>query len=69
MIIPFSAGGPTDIVGRIMANKMSLLLDQQVVVENRTGAGGNIGADVVSKSHADDNGIAMVFTGVRHFRH
>jgi tripartite-type tricarboxylate transporter receptor subunit TctC len=53
MVIPFAAGGPTDIVGRIMANKMSLLLGQQFVVENRTGAGGNIGADVVSKSPND----------------
>ena len=44
MIIPFAAGGPTDIVGRIMAAKMGELLGQQFVVENRAGAGGNIGA-------------------------
>jgi tripartite-type tricarboxylate transporter receptor subunit TctC len=59
MIIPFAAGGPTDIVGRIMGNKMGLLLGQQFVVENRTGAGGNIGADVVSKSPADGYTLLM----------
>src|SRR5947209_1162408 len=53
MVIPFAAGGPTDIVGRIMAARMGELLGQQFVVENRTGAGGNIGADAVSKSAND----------------
>ncbi len=53
MVIPFAAGGPTDIVGRIMASRMGELLGQQFVVENRTGAGGNIGADVVSKAAGD----------------
>lgn len=59
MVIPFAAGGPTDIVGRIMGNKMGVLLGQQFVVENRTGAGGNIGADVVSKSPADGYTLLM----------
>jgi len=59
MIVPFSAGGPTDIVGRIMGNKMGLLLGQQFVVENRTGAGGNIGADAVAKSAADGYTLLM----------
>jgi tripartite-type tricarboxylate transporter receptor subunit TctC len=59
MVIPFAAGGPTDIVGRIMGNKMATLLGQQVVVENRTGAGGNIGADVVSKSPPDGYTLLM----------
>jgi tripartite-type tricarboxylate transporter receptor subunit TctC len=59
MIIPFSAGGPTDIVGRIMGNKMGILLGQQFVVENRTGAGGNIGADAVAKSPADGYTLLM----------
>src|SRR5215469_7076183 len=53
MIIPFAAGGPTDIVGRIMAAKMGTLLGQQFIVEDRTGAGGNIGADFVSKAPGD----------------
>src|SRR5262249_9080620 len=59
MIIPFAAGGPTDIVGPIMGNQMGLLLGQQFVVENRTGAGGNIGADVVSKSAPDGYTLLM----------
>src|SRR5215472_6448532 len=59
MIIPFAAGGPTDIVGRIMGNKMGLLLGQQFVVENRTGAGGNNGADVVAKSAGDGYTLLM----------
>jgi tripartite-type tricarboxylate transporter receptor subunit TctC len=59
MIIPFAAGGPTDIVGRIMAARMGELLGQQVVVENRTGAGGNIGADAVSKASADGYTLLM----------
>lgn len=59
MIIPFAAGGPTDIVGRIMGAKMSEVLHQQFVVEDRTGAGGNIGADVVAKAAPDGYTILM----------
>jgi tripartite-type tricarboxylate transporter receptor subunit TctC len=59
MIIPFAAGGPTDIVGRIMGAKMSNILHQQFVVEDRTGAGGNIGADVVAKAAPDGYTILM----------
>src|ERR1700758_5725049 len=53
MIIPFAAGGPTDIVGRVMGAKMSELLGQQFVVENKTGAGGNIGAEPVARATPD----------------
>ena len=53
VIVSFPAGGPTDIVGRIIAGKLTELLGQQFVVENRTGGGGNIGADVVAKSPPD----------------
>jgi tripartite-type tricarboxylate transporter receptor subunit TctC len=59
MIIPFAAGGPTDIVGRIMGAKMGEVLHQQFVVEDRTGAGGNIGADVVAKAAPDGYTILM----------
>jgi tripartite-type tricarboxylate transporter receptor subunit TctC len=59
MVIPFAAGGPTDIVGRVMGGKMSELLGQQFIVENRTGAGGNIGADYVSKAAADGYTLLM----------
>jgi tripartite-type tricarboxylate transporter receptor subunit TctC len=59
MVIPFAAGGPTDIVGRIMGARMGELLGQQFIVENRTGAGGNIGADTVSKAAADGYTLLM----------
>jgi tripartite-type tricarboxylate transporter receptor subunit TctC len=53
IVVSFAAGGPTDIVGRIFAQKLSELLGQQFFVENKVGAGGNIGADVVAKSAPD----------------
>jgi tripartite-type tricarboxylate transporter receptor subunit TctC len=53
IVVPFSAGGPTDIVGRIFAQKLSELIGQQFYVENKVGAGGNIGADQVAKSPPD----------------
>lgn len=59
MIIPFAAGGPTDIVGRIMGAKMSELLGQTVVVEDRGGAGGTIGAADVAKAAPDGYTMLM----------
>jgi tripartite-type tricarboxylate transporter receptor subunit TctC len=59
MVIPFAAGGPTDIVGRVMGTKMGELLGQTFVIENRTGAGGNIGADAVSKATGDGYTLLM----------
>jgi tripartite-type tricarboxylate transporter receptor subunit TctC len=59
MVIPFAAGGPTDIVGRIMGAKMGELLGQQFVVEDKSGAGGNIGADAVAKSEPDGYTLLM----------
>jgi tripartite-type tricarboxylate transporter receptor subunit TctC len=59
MVIPFTAGGPTDIVGRIMGTKMGELLGQQFVVEDKAGAGGNIGADAVAKAPPDGYTVLM----------
>ncbi|MCC7426913.1 MAG: tripartite tricarboxylate transporter substrate binding protein [Alphaproteobacteria bacterium] len=53
MIIPFSAGGPTDIVGRLLAERMGQQMGQRIVVENRTGAGVVVGADAVAKAPKD----------------
>src|ERR1043165_4956991 len=53
VVVPFSAGGPTDIVGRVFAQKLSELIGQQFYVENKVGAGGNIGADIVAKAPPD----------------
>lgn len=59
MVVPFPAGGPTDVVGRLAGQKMSEILGQQVVIENKAGAGGNIGADSVAKSPGDGYTILL----------
>jgi tripartite-type tricarboxylate transporter receptor subunit TctC len=64
MIIPFSAGGATDVVIRIVANKLSDPLGQQVVIDNRTGAGGLIGTEIAAKSSPD--GYTLLATGTPH---
>jgi tripartite-type tricarboxylate transporter receptor subunit TctC len=59
MIIPFAAGGPTDVLGRVMAQRMSEILGQQVVVENVGGAGGMTGSKRVADAAPD--GYTFVF--------
>ena len=53
LVIGFGAGGSTDIIGRIVAKHLTEKLGQPVVVENKAGAGGTIGADLVAKSPPD----------------
>ncbi|MFN9504314.1 MAG: Bug family tripartite tricarboxylate transporter substrate binding protein [Rubrivivax sp.] len=53
LVIPFPAGGATDILGRLFAQKLGAALGQQVVVDNKPGAGGSLGADIVAKAPAD----------------
>ena len=62
MIIPFAPGGASDFVGRIMQPKMHELLGQPIVVENRAGAAGNIGAEAAAKSAPD--GYTMLLGNV-----
>ncbi len=52
-VVPFAAGGTTDILGRLVAQKLSEEYGQQFIVENKPGAGGNIAADFVAKSDPD----------------
>jgi tripartite-type tricarboxylate transporter receptor subunit TctC len=59
MIVPFPVGGTTDIVARLVAQRMSESMGQPVVVENKAGAGGAIGADIVAKAAPDGYTILM----------
>jgi tripartite-type tricarboxylate transporter receptor subunit TctC len=59
IVVSFSAGGPTDTVARVMGAKMGDLLGQQFFVENKVGAGGNLGADMAAKSAPDGYTLLM----------
>ena len=59
MVVPFAAGGTTDVVARIMADHMARTLGQQIVIENVTGAGGTVGATRVMRAPPDGYTILM----------
>jgi tripartite-type tricarboxylate transporter receptor subunit TctC len=63
LVIPFAPGGSTSIVGRVIADRMSELLGEKVVVDNRPGAGGTVGTKAVAKSDPDGYTIALGYTG------
>ena len=63
MIVPFTPAGSTDAAGRILAREMEVTLGQNIVVENKPGAGGNIGIDAVAKSPPDGYTIGVSGTG------
>jgi tripartite-type tricarboxylate transporter receptor subunit TctC len=60
LIVPYVAGGPSDMVARAIADKLSISLKQPLVIENRPGAGGNIGTDVVAKAAPDGHTLGLV---------
>ena len=64
IVIPLGTGGTTDVPGRIVAQRLSEALGQQFIVENKTGAGGTIGADFVAKSKPD--GYTLLLTATPH---
>jgi tripartite-type tricarboxylate transporter receptor subunit TctC len=53
IVVPFAPGGATDVVARALGQRLSLLWKQQVIIDNKPGAGGNIGADLVAKAQGD----------------
>ncbi len=59
LVVPFSPGGATDLVARALGARLSQMWKQQVVIDNRAGAGGNLGADIVAKSPADGYTLLM----------
>jgi len=63
MIVPFSVGGTTDILARIIGQELTKAWGQQVIIDNRPGAGGNIGADLVAKSAPDGYTLVMGTVG------
>jgi tripartite-type tricarboxylate transporter receptor subunit TctC len=63
LVVPFPAGGATDIIARVVAQKAHEAWRQPVIVDNRPGAGGNIGADLVAKSPADGYTLLMGTVG------
>jgi tripartite-type tricarboxylate transporter receptor subunit TctC len=60
IVVPYPAGGPTDLIGRVIAQKLAEKLDAQAIVENMPGAGGAIGASAVARAPADGLTIALV---------
>ena len=62
IVVPYPPGGPTDIVARVVAQKLSEQTGQQFIVDNRGGAGGNIGAEAVAKSPADGYTLLVATT-------
>jgi tripartite-type tricarboxylate transporter receptor subunit TctC len=63
LIVPFAAGGPTDVIARVVAQKLSETWGQQVVTENIPGAGGNTGVTMVGRAPADGYTMLVVSTG------
>src|SRR5258708_34073488 len=60
IVVPFPAGSATDIVSRLMAQKFGAKLGQQFIVENRPGASGNLGVDIVAKSAPDGTPLGLI---------
>lgn len=64
IIVPFAPGGPVDIIARLVGVKLNEALGQQFIIENRTGAGGNVGAGVAAKSAPDGYTALMTSSAI-----
>ena len=62
LIVPFPPGGPTDVASRIVAQKMSVALGQSIVIDNRSGASGTVGAAAAARAPADGYTFVMLAT-------
>lgn len=60
MVVPFAPGGSSDVVGRLVGTRMAATLKQNIIVDNRAGAGGMIGADIVAKAAPDGYTLLLV---------
>jgi len=63
IVVPFSAGGPADVIARLLANSMSVTLKQGIVIENVVGAGGTLGVNRVAKAIPDGHTLLLMHTG------
>ncbi|HLX28409.1 MAG TPA: tripartite tricarboxylate transporter substrate binding protein [Casimicrobiaceae bacterium] len=63
LIVPYTPGGGTDVMARVIAAELTRLLGQSVIVENKPGAGGIIGTDAVAKAHPDGYTIGLISSG------
>jgi tripartite-type tricarboxylate transporter receptor subunit TctC len=63
IVVPFAAAGPTDVIARVLADKLSISLGKQFYVENRPGAGGNTGTGQVAQAPPDGHTLIVVSTG------
>jgi tripartite-type tricarboxylate transporter receptor subunit TctC len=63
LVVPFAAGGTTDVLARTVGQKLAYVLGQQVLIDNRPGANGNIGTDLVAKAEGDGYTLVMSFDG------
>ena len=63
MVIAFPAGGPTDFVGRLVADKVKDILGRTIIIENKAGANGALGADYVAKSEPDGTTLFLTTLG------
>jgi tripartite-type tricarboxylate transporter receptor subunit TctC len=63
LVVPFPPGGPNDVIGRVVGQKMQELVGQPIIVDNRPGAGGTLGTDNVAKSEPDGYSIAIASAG------